>query len=1180
MKKTGIKLKAWNFVVFAVMAIFIAAMIVADCLCKVNAQAITNLLCGRGIRFDGEDVEQAMAESDALVRNICEEGIVMLKNEGGKDGKGVLPLAEDNRKINLFGWSSTDNGFLLTGFGSGAATIHAAKKVSLSAGLKEQGFTVNTELLDKYEQYKSGREDKMESDDPFALIEPARDFYDDDILRGAREFSDTALITFTRNGGESIEMPTWQRKYKLPTDTSRTYLQLSTEEEALIDVVAENFDKVIVIINTANPMELGFLDDDRIDAALNVGFLGQSGTNAIGKILKGEVSPSGRTVDTYAYDWRSAPSYANKLKNGGDASYTENIYIGYKWYETAFADKLVHEAYGKTFDYSTEEGYNGIVKYPFGFGLSYTNFTWTVNSAKVIADDEEVNLENSQINVKNARIEVDVSVTNTGDRAGRETVQLYASAPYTNGIEKPALSLMDFEKTIVLYPAGEVDADHPGTQNLLLSFDLYDLASYDCYDANGNGVRAYELDAGTYNISLRNNAHEVNSCDDSIIEFSLPDALNYKRDPKTKRIVKNRFTGEDDGNGNYTAGAAYAGVPIDGSTVGAPINYVTRKNFAGTFPVESTSQRTSKDVIKTASRYIFDGYEGVAKPDYGIAGDLRIWTREDGSDATADDLKGTSGVALKLNEQLVTALGSNYNAAEWDGLLNQITLSELFTLVESSGYCNDEMTSIGKAYHRDPDGPSGFLADYGALVDTSKWSGFPSETIIGASFSKALAFQFGRAVGNEGATTGISGWYAPAVNLHRTPYNGRYFEYYSEDSALSGYMGAYVIKGAASANLYCYLKHFALSEMGINPKDVNVWITEQALRETYLRPFEIAVKDGGANAIMSAFNNIGATWAGGNKALLTDILRTEWGFRGTVITDWSTGDALMPPDQGIRAGNDIWLNPNDDATKPLDRSDPVNVYLARNSAHNMLYTICNTYVRYKDYDPADGEFAASVGIRNMDKVFPWWIPVLVALNVVVFGIIIFETVWILLKGRKRYKLALEAAESGTTLEALEKAERDRERAARNDSVVVSDAEPAPPPLATVYEDFSENDKAEKETAYAIEPTAAAEQNTPAAITPKNEEMPNVAKESDEEKESLISQNAALKAEIAQLRQQIDAYAMLASELKQEREKRLDAARKRREAAKEKPKTERAPSAKQQIDELKKEIEEIKNMLNK
>lgn len=1163
--KPKIKPKVGHYIILAVMALIAAVMIVADCLCYANAQAITNLLCGRGINFEGENVDLAMAESDALVRKISEEGIVLLKNEGGKDGKGILPLEENNRKLNLFGWSASDEGFLLGGFGSGGVQINPTKRVTLRQGLEEQDFAINTALLDKYAEYKASRDPNGVGKRALSLVEPGREWYSQSLIDDAKAFSDTAVIVIARDGGENTEIPEYQEKYNFKTDTTRTYLQVSTEEEALIDLVTENFDKVIVLIDCANPMELGFLDNDRIDAALNVGFCGQSGTTAIGKILKGEVNPSGRTVDTYAYDWRSAPSFANKFKNGDDATYTEGIYIGYKWYETAFADKVRIEAYGKTFDYSTEEGYRAVVKYPFGYGLSYTSFSWALESAKVKAGDEEVDLADARINNKKATVEVNVAVTNTGDRAGKDVVQLYYSAPYTpNGTEKAAVVLADFEKTTLLDPGQ--------TEIVTLSFDLYDMASYDCYDRNGNGTAAYELDAGTYRISLRNNAHDVNVCPDGTVEFSLPESITYKRDPKTKRIVKNRFTGE----------SAYGGVPIDGQTVGEEIVYLKRANAANTFPVSATPQRVSGDV-NTAYRYVYTGYDGVAPAvKQGQEGSLRIWTREDGSDATAKDLQGT-GEALKLNEELVLKLGSDYKAGEYEQLLDQITIDELFNLVESSGYATDEMVSIGKAINRDPDGPSGFLADYGAIVDASKWTAFTSETMIAATFNKAIAFQFGRAMGNEGAETALSGWYAPAANLHRTPYNGRYFEYFSEDGLLSGYMAAYTIKGAASANMYCYLKHLALSEMGINPVGVNVWITEQALRETYLRPFEIAVKDGGANAMMSAFNNIGATWAGGNKALLTDILRNEWGFRGTVITDWSNGTSTMPPNQGIRAGNDIWLNPNDSVDRPLNRGDATDIYLARNSAHNMLYTICNTYYRYTQYDPADGEFAANVGIRNVDDVFPWWVPVLVVLNVLVFGIVIFEVVYIVLKGVKRYKLACVAAENGTTLAEVEAERREKKKRNRKHGTA-TETEFETSPIRTGRDLSEAKDEEMWELQEAANDGNEAGAPSPAAEVAGAENPVVLPLESEhvaaEQSLNLLSENERLKAEVEKLKEELKA----ASEEKVQTPKRKTSGGQKATAAKRKtpsakPKDAKTPSQKQQIAEMQKQIDELKQRMD-
>lgn len=988
MKKLTVK----NWIVLAVMAVLLAGMIVADCICGFWAKQITNLLCGTGLDFSGEDVEMATAESDKLINNLGDEGIVLLKNIGGEDSKGILPLAETNRKINLFGWGSSDGGFLRTGGGSGAAWEVPGKAVTLSKGLENAGFEVNRDLLDRYKAFKGGREWPK-------IIEPPASFYTPELIASAKEFSDTAVITITRYGSEGLEMPLVQTNADGVERHDRTFLQLSLEEENTIDVVTQNFDKVIVLLNTCNTMELGFLDNDKIDAALIVGMLGQSGVNAVGRILKGEVNPSAHTVDTYAYDHKSNPSYVNKRRDGDHIHYVEDIYIGYKWYETAYAEKITHTVNGTTYDYSTEEGYRSVVQYPFGYGLSYTSFEWNVDGARVIVGDTEEDLRESEVEITNkkASFEIDVSVTNVGNVAGKDVVQIYYSAPYdklgptgNGGIEKAALNLAAFAKTPMLEPGQ--------TSPLTLTFDLYDMASYDCYDKNGNGATAFELDEGDYSITVRKDAHTVAPCENAELTFSLPNKINYKLDPKTKQIVKNRFTGE----------TAYAGVPIDGSTAGEPITYLSRKDFAGTFPAVTAPNRYGSEVDK-ANSYVYDGFDKkyATAPTQGQTYDnpLLIWKRTDGSAPDADDLNGTSGVELVLNEELVLKLGRNYNAAEYDQLLNQLTTAELFNLVECSGYGNDAMVSIGKANNRDYDGPAGLRPIDGTLTGSmaAVWSGYPGSMNVAQTFNIALAFQMGRAVGNEATTTGISGWYAPAVNLHRSPYNGRYFEYFSEDGVLSGVLASYIIRGAASVNVYCYLKHFALSEMGINPRNLNVWCTEQALRETYLRPFEIAVKKGNANAVMTAFNRVGGTWAGGSKPLLRDILRTEWGFKGVVLTDWSTGDSYMNPKQGIRAGNDTWLNPNDASGAPLDHGNPVDINLARDAAHNMIYTISSTYCAYKDYVPSDGEFTASVGIRATNDVFAWWILLLVLMNIIVFGIIVWQVLMVFLPRKKKEK---------------------------------------------------------------------------------------------------------------------------------------------------------------------------------
>lgn len=519
------KLKVWNYIVIGIMVALIGGMIAADCVCNFWSAQITNLLCGTGLDFSGEDVATATAESDKLINNIGDESIVLLKNAGGENGNGILPLAESNRKINLFGWASHDDAFVLTGGGSGAGWIVDDKKVPIAKGLENSGFTVNRDLLDKYKAHRRYR-------DGLKLSEPSIDFYTDDIINAALAFSDTAIITIMRFGSEGVEIPLEQNKSSGTTDSSRTYLQLSTEEEALIELVTEKFDKVIVVLDTANSMELGFLDNEKIDAALLCGMLGQSGSNAIGRILTGEVNPSAKTVDTYPYDHRSNPSYANMRRDGNHIHYVEDIYIGYKWYETAFADKLVHEAYGKTFDYSDEEGYRNVVQYPFGYGLSYTEFKWSVDSVEYVLSNSSGDLADADIYDKKAKFEVKVAVTNTGGVKGRDVVQVYFTAPYdreanagAGGIEKAALNLIAFEKTPELEPGQ--------TANLTLTFDLYDMASYDCYDRNGNGSATYELDAGEYKISVMDDAHTLADCENAVTSFDLSKTITYKLDPKT-----------------------------------------------------------------------------------------------------------------------------------------------------------------------------------------------------------------------------------------------------------------------------------------------------------------------------------------------------------------------------------------------------------------------------------------------------------------------------------------------------------------------------------------------------------------------------------------------------------------------------------------------------------------------
>lgn len=946
-----------------VIAIVLAALIVADVMCATYEQVITTMLCGSGVDFSDEKTQEVLAGSDKVLQNMEDEGIVLVKNEGG-----ALPLGEDELKVNLLGWSAHDEAFFLTGGGSSTATIHENKKVSLADGLEAEGIAVNRDLLADYVAYRGTRWNRN-----YDLPEPSLSFYnetgtntgDGTKLDHAKKFSDIAVVVLSRYGSEGTDIPLEQTKYvdrQETTDSSRTYMDLTTEEEALIDMAGENFSKVIVLVNSGNVMNLDYLDGDAVDAALVVGYPGQSGTKSIARVLKGSVNPSGRLTDTYTRDPESDPSFANALKTqsteGDHIHYTEDIYIGYKWYETADAEGYF-EAVGTTYDES--------VQYPFGYGMSYASFSQRIT-------DYSLSTTGSGL-LRATQVTVTVEVTNThASRSGKDVIQLYCNPPYyDSGIEKPHVMLAAFAKTDMLAP-GE-------TKSYELSFRSYDLASYDAYDADGDGRTGFILEDGEYRIFLLGNAHgwkNLSENDGNTITLTAENAVQYKRDPDTGAMVKNRF-GMFDADGGYLSGSAYADVPIDGSTAGVPVVYMSRADFVGTFPHDTTPIRDITETVSAANNYVErDAYAAyTSAPEQGMDGDLTLTVTESGDKPSAGSLN--SGAGLEYNDGLMQALGADYNEPRWESLLSQLTLDEILDFVESSGYGTDAAPSVGKPAMTEIDGPSGFnIGVNSPLGDPrSEWTGFCNQMVLGQSWNTDLAFEFGSALATEGLQTGVSAIYAPGVNLHRSPFNGRNFEYYSEDPVLSGYMAADVIIGAKTHGMRMYLKHFVVSEMGPNPRRLNVWLTEQNLRENYLRPFEIAVK-AGANSVMSAFNRLGGTWTGGNYALLTEILRGEWKFRGAVITDWSRGEADMPVEQGIRAGNDIWLNPTAECSNGLDTDDPASLTLGRRAAKNLLYSICNTYYAARTYDPE-----ASLAVSEQGDVFRWWILVLVLMNVAV-----------------------------------------------------------------------------------------------------------------------------------------------------------------------------------------------------
>ena len=943
-----------NIIGLSVTSVFLVALIVGNYFCSRYNEVITTMLCGSGTDFSSEDTKLTLENNDQAVQKIAEDGMVLLKNK-------CLPLDKSVTKINLFGWSSIDSAFFLSGGGSSTATINEEKKVTLKSAFEKEGFEVNAELLEAYKNYKSGRWNSSTT-----LSDPDTDFYNKSgangktLLANAKDFSSTAVVTISRFGSEGIDIPFTQTKHPSGKDNDRHYLELSTEEESLINLVSDNFENVIILINAGNQMELGFLNNDKIDAALLVNYPGQSGTLAIPRIFKGQVNPSGKLTDTYPYDLTMDPSYVNALRNGDHIHYVEDIYVGYKWYETADKENYFQDTLSKN--------YNDIVQFPFGYGLSYSTFSQEIIDYKLSTSGSGLQ--------RTTQIEVDVKVTNTSKVEGKDIIQLYYTSPYTKGgIEKSAVNLVAFRKTDAL--------KENESKTYKLTFSAYDMASYDAYDKNKNGFAGYELENGEYQIQLMKNSHSLVDGSKNTIKLQCDKTIIYNRDPQTGAIVSNRY-GEFDESGKYINDSAYANCPIDGSNAGEKITYLSRNDFASTFPLAKEKNRDIKSILDYANDYVeYLAYESQEKPVQGKTGDapLLLVTKEDGSKASLSDLESKKN--LVWNKDLVSKLGADYNAPEWETLLDQLTTEELQNFVESSGYGNDAAASIGKISMFDYDGPAGFnISVNSPLGDKkSKWTGFGNETLLGQTWSTQMAEAMGECFGKEGYETGINGIYAPGVNLHRSAFNGRNFEYYSEDGVLSGYLAARVIKGAKENGVYCFLKHFVVSEMGPNPRKLNVWLTEQNLRENYLRPFEIAVKNG-ATAMMTAFNRLGATWTGGNYQLIQGVLRKEWKFKGVVITDWCQGDWDMPVNQGLHAGNDIWLNPANRCNNGINTKLDSSWVCARRSAHNLLYTICNTY--YTTWNQGK-----DIGIKESKGVFRWWIPALVGINMVVVGLEIY-----------------------------------------------------------------------------------------------------------------------------------------------------------------------------------------------
>lgn len=931
------------FLVFT--SILVAVVVFANMMLSSMAGIIDGFVGAPTANISQTDKDATTQEATALAAQIEAEGTVLLQNNDN-----TLPLSSDVTRVNVFGWAST----AWLGGGSGSGGVSSVDVDFLTA-LTNYGIEYNTELTDMYRAFQNGREYTRTlnswPEQSYRLYEPDindTNYYTTEMLESAKSYSDTAIVVFGRISGESNDGTKTQYKRvvaggedgsgPIVEDETRTYLDFSTEEVALLEYVAANYENVIVLLNTGNVMAVGEIETiPGVDACLMVGLSGQNAASAIPAVMWGEMEPSGRTADTWAYDLSTAASYANAGLEGVGAytnadglypadgttngnldvpvpyeqvsfvDYAEGIYIGYKWYETADAE-------GFWADVNNEHGtgYEGVVQYPFGYGLSYTSFDWEVTSAPT----------DGTALTKDGTVEVTVKVTNTGDRAGKDVVQLYYTAPYTpGGIEKSSVELAAFAKTDMLEP-GE-------SQELTLTFDVEDMASYDYSDSNGNGFTGYELDEGDYIVTVRHDAHTVDDDPAATVTLNLASNVQYPTDSITGAEVSNKFTGAD----------AVDGVSLDGTDSDQNIVYMTRADFAGTFPTENVDSRAMTENV--AALNLYDADQAAA---YIDESDEPITTGADNG-LVIEDENGTTELGYQL--------GSDYNDPQWDALLDQMTVEEMEYMF-INGYGNvAEAESIGKIQSKDADGP----AQIGGFTGMGAGTGFPSSSTLAQTWNVQLALEEGRLIATQALQNGYSGWYAPAVNMHRSPFNGRNYEYYSEDSLLSGQMCGNTVQGAQEMGVYCYVKHFICNdgESGIYRDSIYTWMTEQTLRETYLEPFRIIVEEYDASGLMSSYNRIGAVWAGGSEALLTSVLRDEWGFTGAVITDYCDHHAFMNGDQALRAGGSLWMSGMMGGTLAQETESDSYMQALRRATKETLYMVLHVRVINRDYAETIGD---------------------------------------------------------------------------------------------------------------------------------------------------------------------------------------------------------------------------------
>ena len=871
----------------AAIAMVLAVVVCVNMICFGPMTTLIGLATGNGTLSDETNEEAA-----EVAEEIMEDGIVLLKNES------LLPLNE-TKKLNIFGWESINPAY--GGAGSGGIN-DLYDIVSLNQGLENAGFSINQELVDFYNNYGADNPEMSIQKQSWTLPEPPVDTYSDELIKSAKEYSDVAVVVLSRKAGEGhndIPMDVRKAAYDNNSDEyddfpeGEHYLQLSQTERDMVDMVCSNFDNVIVVYNGANQFELGFADEyPQIKSVVWCPGTGNVGFNALGKVFSGEVNPSGKTPDTFIYDMTTAPWWNNAEKteytnladmavegmNAGTAqvyapaftNYVEGIYVGYKYYETAAQEGAID--YDKT------------VQYPFGYGLSYTEFEQKMG----------------ELEEKDGQISVDVEVTNTGDVAGKDVVEVYYKPPYTNGgIEKSSANLIEFAKTDLLQP-GE-------SQTVTVTFSIEDMASYD-----ENNAKAYVLEKGDYVISINSDSHTV------------LDQKTYTADKDVVYKGENKRASDDTAATNVFEDAK------------GDVTYLSRADHFANYE-EATKAPASAEL----------GEPYVSEYHLNSNFDKTTYLND-------EDVMPTTGADNGLT--LADMRDADYDDPRWEKLLDQLTVGEMANMIAMAGYQTAAMDSVGKVATLDFDGPAAINNNFTGVGSI----GFPIEVVVASTWNKELAQAWGECMGKISQEMGAEGWYAPGMNTHRTAFGARNYEYFSEDGVLAGNMGAKAVEGARKYGVYSYIKHFALYEG--NAKMVSVWSNEQAIREIYLKPFEISVKQGGANAVMVSWSFLGDKWTGECSNLMNTVLREEWGFRGMALTDFfrNNGHGFMNADAALANGVDVMLSTfNGEENNVANPEHPTSVLQMRNACKNVMYTVVSSWAY-------DGEHEET-GMENWKK---------------------------------------------------------------------------------------------------------------------------------------------------------------------------------------------------------------------